>query len=118
MISASVTGRNWIFKNFDNEKITYIKENYDLDEITSKLLSIRNIENNQITSFLNPFIKNHMPNPNSIKDMKKTVERLISSIGNKEKIGVFGDYDVDGATSTALICKYLNHLGIKHYFLE
>ena len=85
MISASVTGRNWIFKNFDNEKITYIKENYDLDEITSKLLSIRNIENNQITSFLNPFIKNHMPNPNSIKDMKKTVERLISSIGNKEK---------------------------------
>ncbi len=112
MISASVTGRNWIFKNFDNEKITYIKENYDLDEITSKLLSIRNIENNQITSFLNPFIKNHMPNPNSIKDMKKTVERLISSIGNKEKIGVFGDYDVDGATSTALICKYLNHLGI------
>ena len=105
MNSVSVTGKNWIFKKFDQEKIVYLKDNFSLDEITAKLLVLRNIKKEDIDSFLNPSIKNFLPNPNSLLDMEKSSLRTLETIKNKEKIGVFGDYDVDGATSTALLGK-------------
>ena len=72
MNSVSVTGKNWILKKFDQEKIIYLKDNYSLDEITAKLLVLRNIEKEDINSFLNPSIKNFLPNPNNLLDMKKS----------------------------------------------
>ena len=56
--------------------------------------------------FLNPTIKNLLPNPFLIKDMEIAVNRTYEAIKNNEKIGVFGDYDVDGASSTALLFRY------------
>ena len=44
MISLSISGKNWIFKKYNQENITFLKENFSLDEITSKLLSIRKIK--------------------------------------------------------------------------
>ncbi len=110
MNSVSVTGKNWILKKFDQEKIVYLKENFSLDEITAKLLVLRNIKREDINSFLNPSIKNLLPNPNSLLDMEKSSLRTLEAIKNKEKIGVFGDYDVDGATSTALLGRYFDEL--------
>ena len=60
-----------------------------------------------IKSFLEPSIKNLIPNPNTLKDMEKTTQRLLKAINENEKIGIFGDYDVDGASSTAIIGNYL-----------
>ena len=48
-------------------------------------------------SFLKPSIKNLIPNPNILKDMERTTTRLLEAIKEREKIGIFGDYDVDGA---------------------
>ena len=114
MNSLSVSGKNWIFKKFNEEEILYFKENFFLDEITAKLLSIRNIKKEDIKSFLNPSIKNFLPNPNILLDMEKSSLRTIQAIKNKEKIGVFGDYDVDGATSTALLGRYFEELEIPY----
>ncbi len=110
----SVTGRDWILKKFDEEKISFLKENFSLDEITARLLAIRNIKNEDINSFLNPSIKNFMPNPNVLKDMEKSSLRFLETVNKKEKVGIFGDYDVDGATSTALLGKYLEILNINY----
>jgi len=110
MNSVSVTGKNWILKKFDQEKIVYLKDNFSLDEITAKLLALRNIKKEDIDSFLNPSIKNFLPNPNNLLDMKKSSLRTLEAIKNKEKIGIFGDYDVDGATSTALLGRYFDEL--------
>ena len=55
-----------------------------------------------------------MPDPNNLLDMKKSSLRTIKAIHDKEKIGVFGDYDVDGATSTALLGKYFNELKLQY----
>jgi len=110
MNSVSVTGKNWTLKKFDQEEIVYLKENFSLDEITAKLLVLRNIKKEDINSFLNPSIKNFLPNPNSLLDMEKSSLRTLEAIKNKEKIGVFGDYDVDGATSTALLGRYFDEL--------
>ena len=110
MNSLSITGKKWHYKKFDSDYVSFLKENYFLDEITAKLLSIRNIDKEYIKSFLEPSVKNLIPNPKILRDMEKTTSRIIKSIKENKKIGIFGDYDVDGATSTALLGKYLNVL--------
>ena len=114
MNEQSVSGKNWILKKYNQEDITFIKENFSLDEVTSKLLSIRKIKKEDIDSFLNPSIKNFLPNPNILIDMEKSSARTAESIMNSEKIGIFGDYDVDGATSTALLGNYFSSLGLNY----
>ncbi len=103
---VSVNGKNWIFKKFDFSDIKKYSENYSLDEIVSKLLSIRKKNIEDINLFLNPTIKNLLPNPLILKDMKGAVERTYKSIKNSELLSIFGDYDVDGVTSTALLGRY------------
>ena len=84
MNSLSVSGKNWILRNYNQEDIIFIKENYSLDEITSKLLSIRKVKKEDIDTFLNPSIKNFLPNPNVLNDMKKTTLRASKIILNNE----------------------------------
>ena len=112
MNALSISGKNWISKTFNEEDVLFIKENFILDSTISKLLSIRKIKKEDINSFLNPSIKNFLPNPNSLIDMEKSTKRTIDAIKQKEKIGIFGDYDVDGATSTALLGKYFSKLNL------
>ena len=111
MKTSSVSGKNWIIKKYNHETANYLKDNFNLSEIISRLLSIRNIKIEEVNLFLNPRIKNLLPNPFILKDMEKSVNRTIKAILSKEKIGIFGDYDVDGATSTALLGNYFNKLG-------
>ena len=112
MNSLSVSGKNWISKEFSSDEIEFYKTNYFLDEIVAKLLSIRKIKKEEVKSFLNPTIKHILPNPYILKDMHTAVERTEKAINNKEKIGIFGDYDVDGATSTAVLGKYFELINI------
>jgi single-stranded-DNA-specific exonuclease len=112
MSSNSVSGKNWISKKFNSEEIDFFKTNYFLDELVAKLLSIRQIKKKDIKFFLEPSIKNILPNPYTLKDMDTAIDRTEKAIKNKEKIGIFGDYDVDGATSTAILGKYFDSLNI------
>ena len=114
MNSISVTGKNWILKKYNQEEIIYLKENFSLDEITAKLIVLRNIKKEDINSFLNPSIKNFLPNPSILLDMDKSTLRILKAIKDNEKIGIFGDYDVDGATSTALLGRYFNELNVSY----
>ena len=107
MSEISLSGKKWIFKKFDNNYTDFLKDNFSLDYITAKLLSIRNIDKKYVQSYLKPSIKDLIPNPSTLKDMEKATERIFQAINKKEKIGIFGDYDVDGASSTALIGNYL-----------
>jgi len=112
MNAHSVSGKNWTSKEFDSDEIDFFKTNYFLDEIVAKLLSIRKIKKEEVKFFLEPTIKNILPNPYVLKDMDKAIERTEKAILNNEKIGIFGDYDVDGATSTAILGKYFELLNI------
>ena len=114
MSLISVVGKNWIQKEFDLDEIKFIKENFYLDEIVAKLLSIRKIKKEEINFFLNPSIKNSLPNPYSLNDMQKAIDRTISCIVSNEKVGIFGDYDVDGATSTAILGNYFRSLNLPY----
>ena len=113
MNTVSVKRKNWIPKEFNSEDIDYFKTNYFLDEIVAKLLSIRRIKKEEVKLFLEPLIKNILPNPFILKDMDKAINRTLIAIKHGEKIGIFGDYDVDGATSTAILGQYFRSLKIK-----
>ena len=91
MNTLSISGKNWVLKKYSQEEILFLKDNFFLDEITSKLLSIRKIKKEDIKSFLNPSIKNFLPNPNTLMDMEKATLRTSKSIYKKEKVGIFGD---------------------------
>ena len=106
----SVSGKNWVFKKYDENLVQKYKEKYFFDEIVARLLVIRKINEKNLSLFLNPTIKNTIPNPNNLKDMNKGVEKILSAIKNKKIIGIFGDYDVDGASATALLGNFFDHI--------
>ena len=112
MTPDSVKGKKWITKEFDVDEINFFKTNFFLDHVVAKLLSIRKIKKEEVKFFLDPTIKNTLPNPFILKDMDKAIDRSLKVILNKEKIGIFGDYDVDGATSTAILGQYFRSLKI------
>ena len=109
---VSVRGKDWISKQFNIDEIEFFKTNYFIDEIVAKLLSIRKIKKEEVKFFLDSSIKNILPNPFILKDMDKAIDRAVVAITNKEKIGIFGDYDVDGATSAAILGQYFRNLNI------
>jgi single-stranded-DNA-specific exonuclease len=83
------------------------------DNLSSKNLSSGNFNFDEIENFLNPTIKNSLPDPFTLLDMDLAVTKIISSIKAKNKITIFGDYDVDGATSSALLKRFFSSIGAK-----
>ena len=113
MNSVSVTGKNWVLKNYDITDFNYLIENYSLDSTVAKLIAIKKIKKEEIENYLNPIIKNILPDPSILKGMDMATSRTLEAIQKKEKIGIFGDYDVDGASATALLGRYFRHLNLK-----
>ena len=104
----SVSGKNWVFKKYNTLDAEKYSKDYLLNDIVAKLLSIRKKNIDNVDLFLNPTIKNLLPNPNILKDMDRATARAFDCIKNDEMVGIFGDYDVDGATSTALLKLYFS----------
>ncbi len=88
---------------YDERLAENIAQKHNISHIISKILVQKGVGLDDAPLFLEPKIANLMPNPNSLMDMDKASERIAKAIENKETIGIIGDYDVDGATSTALL---------------
>lgn len=102
--------KNWKFVYTDREKAAEIAEEFCLDPFAALLLVSRGItENEDIEQFL--FCSDITSDPYELCDMDRAVERLDRAIENYEKIMIFGDYDADGVTSTALLYLYLSKQG-------
>ena len=109
----SLTNKLWKFKSFDERETENISQNFGFSYLLAKLFSIRNINISDIDQYINPSLKDHMPDPYNLTDMEKACSRIYDSICNNEKIAIFGDYDVDGSTSTSIIINYFKSLGIE-----
>ena len=85
----------------------------DTKNLVKNILASRGIAgDDDVIRFLHPSIKEYMPNPSVLKDMDKATSVIADSICNGEKIAIYGDYDVDGITSTAIFVKYLRAIGV------
>ena len=112
-IGKSISNYKWVENKSDPRKSEFIRQKYNLSPSVSKILSGKNIEIDEIPHFLEPTIKYNLPNPFDLLDMGAACEKLISSIKEKKKITVFGDYDVDGATSSALLKRFFGMIGVE-----
>ena len=105
--------KKWVYNNVDENKVLEIKEKYGLSELLANILVGRNIiEENQIKVFLEP-TRNDFYDPFLLPDMEIAVPRIINAIENKEKILIYGDYDVDGITSISVLKKFLEDRGLE-----
>lgn len=102
--------RRWIVADADKEKASVLSEKLNIDPFIAFLLVSRGIDNDLSASdFL--FNDDTFSSPYSFKDMDKAVERINNALDNGEKICIYGDYDCDGVTSTALLYTFLESLG-------
>ena len=105
--------KKWEYYNFDKEKIKEISQKFNLPEFIAKILVNRNIiGDKKIKVFLDP-TRNDFYNPYLLNDMEKAVNRIIEAINNKQKIIIYGDYDVDGITSITVLKKFIQDRGIE-----
>lgn len=111
--TLSINGNIWKLAEVDDRLVELMCQRLGLSVNLAKLLLERNITEENADYFLNPKISTLMPDPSILKDMDKAVERIVNAILNHEKIGIIGDYDVDGATSTSVIRLFLSYLKIE-----
>ncbi len=102
--------KTWNVKKTDIKVLEKIEKEYDVSELMAKLLCARNIEFEDIGEYLNGDL-DMLLDPYGIKDMDKFVERVDKAIRDKEKICIYGDYDVDGITSITIMYQFLIKLG-------
>ena len=105
----SLGGNIWEVSVADERLSELLAQKYNLPFIIAKIIALRGVSDAE--SFLNPKISNLMPDPNVLKDMAKVSSRIASAITRQERIGIIGDYDVDGATSTSIMRLFLHSVG-------
>src|ERR1700738_1868999 len=89
-----------------------ITQRYQLPEMLARVLAGRDVEIDAVEDFLDPTIRKLMPDPNTVTQMETAAKRIADAATRKEKVAIFGDYDVDGATSAALLTWHLRHCGL------
>ena len=104
--------KKWQYIKNNKEEAQRISEKFGINLITSQIIANKNLSDEQIKTFLNPTRENFY-DPFLLPDMEKAVDRILKAIKNKEKITIFGDYDVDGITSTTVLKKYLEERGLE-----
>lgn len=107
-VSRSITGQPWRWRDgsADVSDAAFVP-----DDLVSQLLLARGVDRDEIERHRSPTIRGFMPDPSIFRDMDRAAERLADAVQALEPITVFGDYDVDGATSAALLIRLLRQLG-------
>ena len=103
--------KKWQIYEEEQEKINKISIQYHINKLLASILVNRNIEEDKIEVFLNPTRKS-FHDPFLMPDMKKAVDRILKAMQNKEKIIIYGDYDVDGITSITVLKSFLEDRGV------
>ena len=109
-VAKSVTGRAWVARPAEPRFVQAIAQNHDLPEIVARVVVGRGITVDEAETFLNPTLKETLPDPSHFRDMDRACSRIADAIIAGEKVAVFGDYDVDGATSSAIFKRFFKAL--------
>lgn len=110
-VERSLTGRRWAARLADERAALAIAQRHGLPDAVCRLLAARDIGLEAVPDFLDPTLRKFLPDPSHLKDMDAAIARLVVAVQKAEKIVVFGDYDVDGATSSALLLRFFRAVG-------
>jgi single-stranded-DNA-specific exonuclease len=114
-VENSATGRAWRDRLDERgaSRALAIAQRHDLPELLARVLAGRNVEADAVDAFLDPTIKRTMPDPNVLTAMPEAAARIADAVTRGESIAIFGDYDVDGATSAAVLARFLRFGGVE-----
>jgi single-stranded-DNA-specific exonuclease len=115
-IERSVLGRAWRLRPCDEALALAISQRHGVPEVVGRVLAGRGVQPAEAAAFLSPRLKDWLPDPSHLLDLDRAAERLARAVLDGERVGVVGDYDVDGATATALLVRYLRALGAEVEF--
>jgi len=114
-VEKSVCGRAWRDRLDDRgvARALAITQRHGVSELLARVLAGRNVEADEVERFLDPTVKRLMPDPDTLTGMTAAAVRIADAIERREQIAIFGDYDVDGATSAATLARFLRHAGVE-----
>ena len=111
-VESSASGRRWRLRGrADDGAAAAMSAQLAVSDILARLLTQRGVGLGEAMQFLAPRLRDQLPDPAHLLDMNRAVERLVRAIRDGEKIVVYGDYDVDGATSAALLLRFMGAVG-------
>src|ERR1043165_9675835 len=113
-VSYYVTGKLWRGR-LDARgaaRALAITQRYQLPEMLARVLAGRDVGIDEVHDFLDPTIRKLMPDPHTVTAMETAARRIADAAARGEKVAIFGDYDVDGAASAALLAWHLRHCGL------
>lgn len=115
-IKQSATGQKWVDRLGLREANTAlaIAQHHGISDLVARVLAGRGVSVEGAPEFVDPTLRNLMPDPATLTDMENAAGRIADAIFRRETVAIFGDYDVDGACSSALMARFLKHYGIQH----
>ncbi|MGI9380149.1 MAG: single-stranded-DNA-specific exonuclease RecJ, partial [Methyloligellaceae bacterium] len=114
-VTQSANGYIWRDRLKDAEQANLamaISQRFDLPEVLGRVLAARGVGLEDVDIALNPTLKSLMPDPFELRDMERAAERVADAIEAQEQVAIFGDYDVDGASSSALLDRLFQAHGL------
>ncbi|TIP25084.1 MAG: single-stranded-DNA-specific exonuclease RecJ [Mesorhizobium sp.] len=113
-VRQSASGVSWEHRLTERQDMTAlaIAQGYGVPDIVARVLAGRGVTAEQTERFLDPTIRDLLPDPASLTDMDKAAARIAGAVFAREKVAIFGDYDVDGAASSALLKRFLTHFSV------
>lgn len=113
-VERSVCGRAWRDRLDEraSARALSIVQRHSVAELLARILAGRGVEPDDVEGFLDPTVRRLMPDPHSLTAMEPAALRLADAIARAERIAIFGDYDVDGATASALLARFLRRAGL------
>ena len=115
-VTSSALGRIWV-ERCDAAQSTIalaIAQTHGVPDVLARVLAGRGVGVHDTAGFLNPRLRDLMPDPYVLTDMEAAASRLADAVMRKEKVAIFGDYDVDGACSASLLAEYLRACGVSY----
>ncbi|MGC4023972.1 MAG: single-stranded-DNA-specific exonuclease RecJ [Mesorhizobium sp.] len=114
-VRRSATGLVWEHRLTEAQEMAALAmaQADGVPEIVARVLAGRGVRKGEALAFLNPTIRDLLPDPETLTDMVAAAERIADAIQRGERVAIFGDYDVDGACSSALLKRFLGHFGVQ-----
>ena len=110
-VTRSVTGRRWRARAEDNRLVQALSQRLGVPELIARVLAGRGVDLEHGDTFLQPTLRDLLPDPSAFRDMDRAASRIVTALQSHESVAVFGDYDVDGATSAALLGLFFRSVG-------
>jgi single-stranded-DNA-specific exonuclease len=113
-VRRSVTGLAWEHRLSERQDMAALQmaQSNGLPDIVARVLAGRGVQPEDAEAFLDPTIRDLMPDPSSLTDMDAAAERIVRAVVARDRVAIFGDYDVDGACSSALMKRFFSHYGV------